>query len=177
MLRRLVATLLALLLLTGLSLSALPDVSQWCTASAYFMMAGIEEGPRMEPTKKATSKSTLKARARTKKPDGEGEVLANLAGLPTQDRRIGERLHAIVRATAPELVPRLWYGMPAYGRNGKIVCFFQSAQRFKTRYATFGFMHEANLDDGAMWPTAYALKEITEAEEERIAALVKQAVR
>lgn len=131
----------------------------------------------MEPAKKASSKRKTQAGARTRKPDGESEVLANLAGLPTQDRRLGERLHAIIQAAAPELVPRLWYGMPAYSRNGKIVCFFQSAHRFNTRYATFGFMHEATLDEGAMWPTAYALKEITEAEEERIAALVKQAVR
>jgi hypothetical protein len=140
-------------------------------------MARIEDGARMEPAKKAASQRKPHAGARTKKPDGDSEVLANLAGLPTQDCHLGRRLHAIIRATAPELVPRLWYGMPAYSRNGKIVCFFQSAQRFKTRYATFGFMHEANLDSGAMWPTAYALKEITETEEKRIAALVKQAVR
>ena len=103
-------------------------------------------------------------------------MLANIAAMPDRDHRLGERLHAIIKATAPMLSPRLWYGMPAYAKNGKIVCFFQSAQKFKTRYATFGFMHEANLDEGAMWPTAFALTELTAAEEAKIAALVKKAV-
>jgi hypothetical protein len=107
---------------------------------------------------------------------GEHDVLAAIAAMPEPDRALGDRLHAIIKSAAPELSTRLWYGMPAYARNGKVVCFFQSAQKFKTRYATLGFMHEANLDDGAMWPTAYALKELTDAEEARIAALVKQAV-
>ena len=103
-------------------------------------------------------------------------MLATIAAMPEADRVLGERLHAIVKASAPALAPRLWYGMPAYARDGKVVCFFQSAAKFKTRYATLGFMHEANLDDGAMWPTAFALKELTAAEEARIAALVKKAV-
>jgi uncharacterized protein YdhG (YjbR/CyaY superfamily) len=106
--------------------------------------------------------------------DGESAVLANIAGMPGPDRAIGERVHAIIKANAPSLSPRLWYGMPAYARDGKVVCFFQSAQKFKTRYATFGFMHEANLDDGPMWPTAFALKELTDTQEERIAALVRK---
>jgi hypothetical protein len=110
------------------------------------------------------------------KADGESEVLAKLAAMPEPDRAMGERLHAIIKASAPALSPRLWYGMPAYAKDGKVVCFFQSAQKFKTRYATFGFMHEANLDEGAMWPTAFALKELTAAEEARIGALVKKAV-
>jgi len=111
------------------------------------------------------------------KADGESAVLAKIAAMPAPDRALGERLHAIIKANAPALLPRLWYGMPAYAKdNGKIVCFFQSAQRFKTRYATFGFMHEANLDEGAMWPTAFALKELTGAEDTRIGALVKRAV-
>ena len=97
------------------------------------------------------------------------------AGIPYQS--LGERLHAIIKASAPALSPRLWYGMPAYAKDGKVVCFFQSAQRFNTRYATFGFMHQANLDEGAMWPTAFALKELTAAVEARIGALVKKAVR
>jgi uncharacterized protein YdhG (YjbR/CyaY superfamily) len=120
----------------------------------------------------------LKAEARAKKDSaaGESDVLAAIAAMPPQDRALGERLHAIIKASAPALVPRTWYGMPAYSRDGKVVCFFQSAQRFKTRYATFGFMHEANLDDGAMRPTAFALKELTPAAEKRIAALVKKAV-
>ncbi len=110
------------------------------------------------------------------KADGESAVLAKIAEMPEPDRALGERLHAIIKASAPALAPRLWYGMPAYARDGKVVCFFQSAQKFKTRYATLGFSDQANLDEGAMWPTAFALKELTAAEEERIAALVKKAV-
>ena len=116
------------------------------------------------------------ARANKNKADGESEVLAKIAEMPEPDRALGERLHAIIRASAPALSPRLWYGMPAYAKDGKVVCFFQSAQKFKTRYATFGFSDTANLDDGAMWPTAFALVELTAAEEARIAALVKKAV-
>jgi hypothetical protein len=127
----------------------------------------------MKSTKKET---TQKLGPRGKKADGESAVLAKIATMPGPDRTIGERLHAIIKASAPALLPRLWYGMPAYARDGKVVCFFQSAQRFKTRYATFGFMHEAKLDEGAMWPTAFALKELTAAEEARIGALVKKAV-
>ena len=103
-------------------------------------------------------------------------MLAKLAEMPEPDRAMGERLHAIIKASAPALSPRLWYGMPAYAKDGKVVCFFQSARKFKTRYATFGFMHEANLDEAAMWPTAFALKELTAAAEARIGALVKKAV-
>jgi uncharacterized protein YdhG (YjbR/CyaY superfamily) len=114
-------------------------------------------------------------KAAAEKEDGESEVLAKLAEMPERDRAMGERLHAIVRASAPDLAPRLWYGMPAYARDGKVVCFFQSAQKFKTRYATLGFSDAAKLDDGALWPVAFALKELTAAAEARIAALVKQA--
>jgi hypothetical protein len=110
------------------------------------------------------------------KADGESAVLAQIAAMPGPDRAIGERLHAIIKARAPALAPRLWYGMPAYAKGGKVVCFFQGAQKFKTRYATLGFAHEANLDDGAMWPVAFALKELTAAEETRIGALVTRAV-
>ena len=120
------------------------------------------------------NKSRTAAQA-VKKAEAEAEVLAMIAQMPDTDRVLGERLHAIVKANAPALSPKLWYGMPAYARDGKVVCFFQSAQKFKTRYATFGFMHEANLDDGVMWPTAYALKELNAAEEARISALVKKA--
>ncbi len=116
------------------------------------------------------------ASARKDRVAGEGEVLAKIAEMPPPDRVLAERLHAIIKASAPALVPRTWYGMPAYARDGKVVCFFQSAQKFKTRYATLGFMHEANLDDGAMWPVAFALKEWTSAVEKRISALVKKAV-
>jgi uncharacterized protein YdhG (YjbR/CyaY superfamily) len=120
----------------------------------------------------------LKAEARRgkSKADGESDVLAKIAEMPEPDRAKAERLHAIVKASAPDLSPKTWYGMPAYARDGKIVCFFQSAHKFKARYATLGFNDAANLDDGAMWPTAFALKELTAAEEARIAALVKKAV-
>jgi uncharacterized protein YdhG (YjbR/CyaY superfamily) len=110
------------------------------------------------------------------KSDGEGEVLAKIAALPQPDRGLAERLHAIVRANAPGLAPKTWYGMPAYAKDDRVVCFFQSAHKFKTRYATFGFSDKAKLDEGAMWPTAFALKSLGAAEEARIAALLRKAV-
>ena len=110
------------------------------------------------------------------KADSESEVLAMIAAMPGPDRAIGERLHAIIKESAPALSPRTWYGMPAYAKDGKVVCFFQSAHKFNTRYATFGFQHEANLDEGNMWPVAFAVKELTAADEARISALVKKAV-
>jgi uncharacterized protein YdhG (YjbR/CyaY superfamily) len=110
------------------------------------------------------------------KADGEGAVLAKIAELPESDRAMAERLHAVIKASAPVLSPKLWYGMPAYAKDGKVVCFFQAAQKFNERYATFGFSDKANLDEGAMWPTAFALTELTAADEARIAALVKKAV-
>jgi uncharacterized protein YdhG (YjbR/CyaY superfamily) len=113
---------------------------------------------------------------RAGKADGEQDVLAKIAEMPESDRVMAERLHVIVKASAPALSPRTWYGMPAYALDGKVVCFFQSAHKFKTRYATFGFSGAANLDEGAMWPTAFALKKLTAAEESRIGALVKKAV-
>ena len=109
--------------------------------------------------------------------DGESAVLAKIAAMQGPDRAMGERLHAIIKASAPALSPKTWYGMPAYAnKDGKVVCFFQSAQKFKTRYATFGFSDAANLDEGAMWPTTFALTKLTAAEEAKIAALVKKAV-
>lgn len=117
------------------------------------------------------------ARAGRDRADGERAVLAAIAGMPPPDRALGERLHAIVRGNAPGLVPRLWYGMPAYaGRNGKVVCFFQAAAKFKTRYASFAFTDEAKLDQGTVWATGFALKGLTPADEARIAALVREAV-
>ncbi|HEV3214339.1 MAG TPA: DUF1801 domain-containing protein [Vicinamibacterales bacterium] len=107
---------------------------------------------------------------------GERDVLAKIAEMPERDRAMAERLHAVIRAAAPALSPKTWYGMPAYAKDGNVVCFFQSGQKFKTRYATFGFSDKANLDEGAMWPTAFALKALTSAEEARIGALVKKAV-
>ena len=115
-------------------------------------------------------------RPRGDKGDDEGEVLAKIAELPEPDRTMAKRLHDIVKASAPSLAPRLWYGMPAYAKDGNVVCFFQSAQKFKTRYATLGFSDKAQLDDGAMWPNAFALMELTAVEAARIAALVKKAV-
>jgi len=127
-------------------------------------------------TGKGVKKTAARSGPRAEKVDGESAVLATIGKMPQPDRGLGERLHAIVKANAPDLSPRLWYGMPAYAKNGKVVCFYQSAAKFKTRYATLGFMHEANLDDGAMWPTAFALTELTPADEARISALVKKAV-
>ena len=120
----------------------------------------------------------LKAEARANKSraDGESDVLAKIAEMHGPDRAMAKRLHAIVKASAPALSPKTWYGMPAYAKDGKVVCYFQSAQKFKSRYATFGFSDEANLDEGAMWPTSFALKELTAADEARIGALVKKAV-
>ena len=117
----------------------------------------------------------LKAEAR--KVDGESAVLAKIAEMPGPDREMATRLHAIIQASAPALSPKTWYGMPAYAKDGKVVCFFQSAEKFKSRYATFGFSDEANLDEGAMWPTSFALKELTAVDEVRIGALVQKAVR
>ena len=111
-----------------------------------------------------------------KKADGEGDLLAKIAEMPERDRAMAERLHALIKATAPTLAPRTWYGMPAYAKDGNVVCFFQSAQKFKTRYATFGFSDKANLDEGTVWPVAFALKEWTAADEVRFGALVKKAV-
>jgi uncharacterized protein YdhG (YjbR/CyaY superfamily) len=121
-------------------------------------------------------KAAARRGPRVGKADGESDVLAKIAEMPEPDRVMAERLHAIIKASAPALSPRTWYGMPAYAKDGKVVCFFQSAQKFKTRYATFGFSDKANLDKGALWPTAFALKELTATEEAKIAALVKKAV-
>jgi uncharacterized protein YdhG (YjbR/CyaY superfamily) len=143
-----------------------------------------------KPAKKGTQKSegftaeeraAMKERAKelkaeARKADGERDVLAKIAEMPEPDRAMAERLHAIIKASAPALSPKTWYGMPAYAKDGKVVCFFQSAQKFNTRYATFSFSDKANLDEGAMWPTSFALKELTATEEARISALVKKSV-
>jgi hypothetical protein len=121
-------------------------------------------------------KAAARRGPRAGKADGESDVLAKIAEMPGPDRAMAERLHAFIKASVPALSPRTWYGMPAYAKDGKVVCFFQSAQKFKTRYATFGFSDAANLDEGAMWPVAFALTELTAAEEEGIGALVKKAV-
>jgi len=121
-------------------------------------------------------KTASRRGSRAKKADGESDVLAKLAEMSGSDRAMGERIHAIVKATAPELSPRTWYGMPAYAKDDKVVCFFKSGEKFKARYATLGFSDEAHLDAGAMWPTSFALKELSDAEEATIRALVKKAV-
>jgi uncharacterized protein YdhG (YjbR/CyaY superfamily) len=115
-------------------------------------------------------------KAEAAKADGESALLAKIAEMQGSDRAIAKRLHAIIQASAPALTPKTWYGMPAYAKDGKVVCYFQSAQKFKSRYATVGFSDEANLDEGAMWPTSFALKELTAAEEAKIGALLKKAV-
>jgi hypothetical protein len=127
-------------------------------------------------TEQAARKAAARPGPRADKADGESAVLAKIAAMPEPDRAIGERLHAIIKASAPVLSPKLWYGMPAYAKDGKVVCFFRDTQKFKERYMTLGFNEEANLDEGALWPIAFALKELTAAEEARIGALVKQAV-
>ena len=143
-----------------------------------------------KPTKGFTNEERAAMRERAKelktaarrgprggKADGESDVLEKIGEMPKSDRVIAERLHALIKATAPGISPRTWYVMPAYAKDGKVVCFFQSAHKFKSRYATFGFSDTANLDKGAMWPTSFALKELSAAEERKIAALVKKAVR
>jgi uncharacterized protein YdhG (YjbR/CyaY superfamily) len=127
--------------------------------------------------KERAKEMKAEARADKDKAAGEADVLAKIAEMPASDRVMAERLHAVITASAPDLVPRTWYGMPAYARDGKIVCFFQAADKFKARYATFGFNDTANLDDGAMWPTSWALTKLTAADEAKIGALVKKAVR
>ena len=130
-----------------------------------------ERGAMKERAKELKSTTRRGAKA-----DPEPEVLAKIAEMSDSDRAIAERLHAVIKANAPQLTPKLWYGMPAYARDGKVLCFFQSAAKFKTRYATLGFSDEANLDDGTMWAAYFALTELTAAAEERIGALIKQAV-
>ncbi|GHH65329.1 hypothetical protein GCM10017673_09230 [Streptosporangium violaceochromogenes] len=121
-------------------------------------------------------KASARRGSRAAKADAEGDVLAKIAEMEEKDRLLAERLHAVVKANAPDLSPKLWYGMPAYARNGKVVCFFQGAQKFKTRYATLGFSDQANLDEGTMWPASFALTDMTAADEERIGALIRRAV-
>ena len=145
-------------------------------------MAGSKKSTGFTAEERAAMKeraAELKAEARAEKDRaaGESDVLAKIAEMRGSDRAMAKRLHEIVRASAPSLSPKTWYGMPAYAKNGKVVCFFQAAQKFKTRYATLGFSDEASLDKGAMWPTAYALKELSDAEATKIGALVKKAVR
>ena len=141
-------------------------------------MSAKKPAPKKSRGFTAEEKAAMKERVRELKQgaDGDKVVLARIAKMSEPDRALGKRIHAIVMAAAPQLTPRLWYGMPAYAKDDKVVCFFQDAAKFKARYATLGFSDKANLDDGAMWPTSFGLKQLTAADETRIAALVKQAV-
>jgi uncharacterized protein YdhG (YjbR/CyaY superfamily) len=138
--------------------------------------AGAAFTPEERAAMKERSKELKAQGRRTNKADAEAEVLAKIAEMPEPDRSMAERLHAIVEESAPVLSPKLWYGMPAYARDGKVVCFFQSADKFKARYATFGFNDHASLDDGTMWPTSFAIKELSPTDEATLGALVKKAV-
>jgi uncharacterized protein YdhG (YjbR/CyaY superfamily) len=143
-----------------------------------------EKKPARKGTQKgftAEERAAMKERAKELKAEregkaGESDLLAKLAEMPKSDRVMGERIHALVKANAPSLTPKTWYGMPAYAKGGKVVCFFQSADKFKARYATFGFSDQANLDDGAMWPTSFALRKLTPVDEKKIVKLLKKAV-
>jgi uncharacterized protein YdhG (YjbR/CyaY superfamily) len=143
-------------------------------------MAETKSGKKASTGFTAEEKAAMRERAKelkAGKADGESDVLAKIAEMPKSDRVMAERIHEIVKDAAPDLAPRTWYGMPAYAKDGKVVCFFQSAAKFKSRYATLGFSDRANLDKGAMWPTAFALTDLTAADETKIRALVKKAVR
>jgi uncharacterized protein YdhG (YjbR/CyaY superfamily) len=145
--------------------------------SARSTTAGSKKSSGFTDEEKAAMKERAKElKAAAAKADGESDVLAKIAEMQEADRAMAKRLHTIIKASAPDLSPRTWYGMPAYAKDGKVVCFFQSAQKFNTRYATLGFSDTANLDEGALWPVAFALKELTATEEARISALVKKAV-
>jgi uncharacterized protein YdhG (YjbR/CyaY superfamily) len=150
--------------------------------SAKSTTANNEKSQGFTAAERAAMKERAKelkaeARANRDKAAGESDVLAKIAEMPASDRAMAKRLHAIVKASAPDLSPKTWYGMPAYAKGGKVVCYFQSAEKFSSRYATFGFSDEANLDEGAMWPTSFALKKLTAADEAKIGALLKRAVK
>ena len=150
------------------------DTRKGTTGKAFEGFTDDERAAMRERAKEL--KAAARRGPRAGKADGEGDVLEKIAEMPEPDRIMAERLHAIVKASAPELSPRTWYGMPAYAKDGDVVCFFQSAQKFKSRYATLGFSDKANLDEGELWPTSFALKRLTAPEEARIVALVKKAV-
>jgi len=156
---------------------AMRDTKQSAKSTTGKQSKGFTDEERAAMRERAQE---LKAAAhrgpRSGKADGESDVLAKIAEMSQPDRAMAKRLHAIIKASAPALSPKTWYGMPAYAKDGNVVCFFQAAQKFKTRYATFGFTDKANLDEGAMWPTSFALKKLSAAEEARIGALVEKAV-
>ena len=145
------------------------------TAATDQKYQGFTEEERAAMKERGQELKTTARRGSRGKKDGEGEVLAKIAEMTESDREMAERIHAVITAAAPDLVPTLWYGMPAYAKGGQVVCFFQPAKKFKARYATLGFNDPANLDEGAMWPTAFALTKLTKADEARIGELVKKA--
>jgi uncharacterized protein YdhG (YjbR/CyaY superfamily) len=150
------------------------DTQKSATGKAAKGFTDVERAAMNERAREL--KAEARRGSRAKRADGERDVLAKIAEMPKPDRAMAERLHAIVKASAPALSPRTWYGMPAYAKDGNVVCFFQSGHKFKARYATFGFSDKANLDEGTVWPVAFALKELTAADEGRLGALVKKAV-
>ena len=153
------------------------DARKSAESSAGKPTTGFTDEERAAMKERAREvKAAARRGSRAMVADGESDVRAKIAEMPDPDRAMAERVHAIVKASAPQLSPRTWYGMPAYAKDGTVVCFFQSAQKFKSRYATLGFSDKANIDEGAMWPTSFALKELTAAEEARIGELVKKAV-
>jgi uncharacterized protein YdhG (YjbR/CyaY superfamily) len=153
-----------------------PAKTTTATDQKFEGLSDVERAAMKERTKELKAEARRGARADKDKADGERAVLAKIAEMPEPDRAMAERLHAIIKASAPALSPKTWYGMPAYAKDGKVVCYFTPASKFKERYATFGFNATANLDEGNMWPTSFALTELTAAEEARIGALVKKAV-
>ena len=138
--------------------------------------AGVLTEEELAALKETVQERKAEARRGAREADGERDVLAKIAKMPASDRAMAKRIHAIIKASAPTLLPKTWYGMPAYAKDGTVVCFFQAADKFKARYATFGFNDDANLDEGTMWPTSFALTKLTDADEARIRALVKKAV-
>ena len=138
--------------------------------------AGVLTEEELAALKETVQERKAEARRGAREADGERDVLAKIAKMPASDRAMAKRIHAIIKACAPTLLPKTWYGMPAYAKDGTVVCFFQAADKFKARYATFGFNDDANLDEGTMWPTSFALTKLTDADEARIRALVKKAV-
>jgi uncharacterized protein YdhG (YjbR/CyaY superfamily) len=153
-----------------------PKSAKSTTATAKTSKVFTDEERDAMRERAKEQKAAARRGPRTAKADGEGDVLAKIAEMPAPDRAMAKRLHELIKASAPALSPKTWYGMPAYAKDGKVVCFFTPADKFKSRYATFGFNDDANLDEGTMWPTSFALTKLTAADEAKIAALVKKAV-
>ncbi len=156
--------------------TATKDTSRSARSTTGKASNGFTDEERAAMKERVRELKASAGRGKADKADGEGELMAKISEMQASDRALAERLHAVITASAPDLAPRTWYGMPAYAKDGNVVCFFQSAQKFKTRYATLGFSDKAHLDDGTMWPTTYALQELTAANEARIVGLLKRAL-